>query len=159
MASDTQLKQQLSTYGVSYGMDPAAMSASQVDKAILDIGGAGLKHGGWWNYYQKLQAQKAVNDANAAYAEMLAGINASMASAAKAAKMQVAATDRQAAAIQAAAAEAAKAPPYNEILKTAPSATDYATDQTAQRQAMRRGLLSTFSDFGTTLGRGTRLAT
>ena len=121
------------------------LSESQVDKALGYYKQyPGLKDGSAWAYYQNLQARKdyfdqihAQEEAEAAamamWQEMMAGMQG---------------------ALQNAADAAAYVTPYSEVLKKAPGAAADARDETAQRQALRRGLMSTFSSTGG-LGGGT----
>lgn len=110
------------------------LSLDQVNQALSIYGQyPGLKDGSAWAYLQNLQARKSALDQEAAYGEFLAGMAESMAKAAEA---------------------AAYVTPYAEVLKNAPGAAADARDETAQRQALRRGLMSTFSSTGG-LGGGT----
>lgn len=110
------------------------LSLDQINQALSIYGQyPGLKDGSAWAYLQNLQARKSALDQEAAYGEFLSGMAESMAKAAQA---------------------AAYVTPYAEVLKNAPGAAADARDETAQRQALRRGLMSTFSSTGG-LGGGT----
>lgn len=121
------------------------LTANQVEQALGKYEKyPGLKDGSAWAYLQNLQARKNYFDQIAAQEEAQAA----------AMEMWKEMMSGMQGALEQAADAAAYVTPYAEVLKKAPGASADARDETAQRQALRRGLMSTFSSTGG-LGGGT----
>lgn len=121
------------------------LSSKQVNQALKFYQKyPGLNDGSAWAYLQNLQGRKQ-------YFDQIAAQKEAQAAAMEAWQQMMAGMQG---ALESAADAAAYVTPYAEVLKKAPGAAADARDETAQRQALRRGLMSTFSSTGG-LGGGT----
>lgn len=125
--------------GYSYGQDPASMTPDQVDHAInaLSSGGPNSGSGTTWNWFQQLKAQQNANNAQRGMEEYQAMIGESLAALGEYMNNAVAALDQ------------ANLEPALEPLKAAQETQDSAMAGTSEKQLRRRGLMSTFTRYGT----------